>query len=581
MSIADTGDSQKFVLEFFKRADEILEKKQVGGKKKTANAYKKGNTKQKGGMDRDAGVLLPHPLKRKRMEEVEALREIIHESPSLQSSLRVVITPTTVPEERVIDEFSNHIKSILEKVNTTAQIEMSAQDLQVLGLYVAYREMKDATAVATNQTLEAIRTIPHEAVADDKSRENLQMAGALLANVPGSRDAVSSQINALTAITRNASEDVADVIALYENNAPPATISSAINSAFVNLFGYLSALMNLLFCYKNRIKEFGSSFRTKNPVIYFIMSAIYSCMSYIISTIFWMFKGMLNTTIGTIFLMAVFGTLYARNNTIAVFIGNMMLKLLSYAGEKTGMTDFIRKRIMENIPHLLSSVALNGLLTNALSNALVNPTVLANFINSLTPELSSQIIRQSLPAISNGLNNALINASPAIVEGFAAQLAGPLQQTITAGFAEGAANMAVTAMPALIEGVTTAVTTAVTEQAVPMITEAVTTVVVEQAVPMIADAASTAVITAAANAATAAAEQQLTSALTQTAYSAASRYALGLAASAVGGYLGIDGVGEAAQALLLLKQGGKRTIKIYRKNGKQIYRRQTQKRNLR
>ena len=557
------SSSQKFVLDFFKQVDDILEKKRGGGKRNPGNTRKrcKSNKKQRGGMQEENELVFPIPIRDRSVFDLIQLQETIKQSPSLKNSVKVDIIPSKpIQEKDISSEFSNHIKVILDNITTKPAFELSPQELQVMALFISFKNMKTEVENASKisqESIQQIQALPSNGkvvIEDNKSSENLQMVSTLLVNVPGPTDMVDKQTQVMTDIIEHSLNNVMELTTLYETDSSPLALSSASTSSFLNLFGYLSVLMDLLLCYKNRINEYGTSLKTSNPVIYFIMSSIYSCMSFVVFLIYKLFMILINTKIGKIYLTFVFLKLYKENNAVAVFIANMILKLLSIADETLGASEYVinkleiaKQLLIAQLPQLLTNASISGLLSTVISTALASPTVLANFINSLSPELSSQIIKQALPSLSQSVTTALSNASPEMIrqltEGVSMQLVPQITQTI----AEGTLNMASSLTPALIEGVTNGVAESVT----PMITNAV------------ADAASSAATLAITEGAKAAASQQLTS----TFMNNVGTQALGYTAYLVGNWLGAPQLGDVAHKVLTNK-GGKHSKKMNKRKSK-------------
>ncbi len=166
----------------------------------------------------------------------------------------------------------------------------------------------------------------------------------------------------------------------------------------------------------------------------------------------------MNFRIGQLYVCYIFYLLYSNGNPIVVFIVNTILYLSKVTGvtaSVNSLMELCKKKLMEAIPALLTSAALNSFLTNTIVKALMDPTVLRNFVQSLSPELAGQLVQNALPALTQGLTQGLIEgATPALTQGITQGLtqglieglAPALTQGITEGVIEGA-------KPLLIEGI--------------------------------------------------------------------------------------------------------------------------------
>ena len=158
----------------------------------------------------------------------------------------------------------------------------------------------------------------------------------------------------------------------------------------------------------------------------------------------------MNFRAGQIYVSYVFYRLYSNGNPIVVFIANTILYLSKVTGVTATMTalmEMCKKKVMEAIPAILTSAALNSFLTNTIVKALMDPTVLRNFVQSLSPELAGQLVQNALPALTQGVTQGLIEgATPAITQGLTRGLIEGLAPALTQGVIEGA-------RPLLIEGI--------------------------------------------------------------------------------------------------------------------------------
>jgi hypothetical protein len=248
---------------------------------------------------------------------------------------------------------------------------------------------------------------------------------------------------------------VEGIQALYEANANPEQISRASTSAFINAFGRMKALLTLIVNYETTLSEFDESLQASNPKLHLMLSTIYSCISFLLFTIFKLFKFLMNFRAGQIYVSYVFYRLYSNGNPIVVFIANTILYLSKVTGVTATMTalmEMCKKKVMEAIPAILTSAALNSFLTNTIVKALMDPTVLRNFVQSLSPELAGQLVQNALPQLTQGLTQGLIEgATPAITQGITQGLIEGLAPALTQGITQGVIEGA---RPLLIEGIT-------------------------------------------------------------------------------------------------------------------------------
>jgi hypothetical protein len=376
--------------------------------------------------------------------------------------------------------FSQHIISLLDNIGTKAAIDLTSQELNALSLFINFQSLNpqiNAASSITSQSLNNIRQFPNQTLNEDsKTEENEEMVSDILSNVSKSSDLVQNQVVVLREITQNATQDIAIVSQLYQSGATPEAISSASTSAFVNQFGYLSMVFNLIACYKNRLNEFGTNLKTRNPVIFSIMSALYSVASFIIFSLFKLFTFLLNTKIGKLFLIYQFIILYKNNNVFAVFIANTLLNLLKIVDKNLGISSYvmsciekIKQSLIDYLPQLLTSASIGGILNSAIMEALSSQTVLRQFVSTLSPEISSQILNRALPTISNELSQVLTNAAPQIAQ----QIANGLRTSITGAITEGTTHLASELAPALIEGLTNSVGEVITTTVPALIENAV------------------------------------------------------------------------------------------------------------
>jgi hypothetical protein len=533
----------QFILNFFNKIDTILEKK--GGKK---------NKNQIGRGKEDDDLNLPVTLDNDTQNLLNELSGNIQSDETLQSNVKIQVAQSqNIPDDKLNEDFKNHIQLIINNIKTKPTIDMSPEELQVLSLFVSFKNMKSDVTNASNIVKKSLSTVSQMSqtdkviIEDDKSNENIKLVGVLLEKVEGNTDLVDKQIQTMDTILNSAVGDISTLTTLYETNSSPSEISSASLSVFTNSLGYLSFLFNLLLCYKNRVGDYSNKLKTQNPIIYFIISSIYTCISFIMFIIFKIFIFLINSKIGKIYILIVFIKLYKDDNQFAVFIANTILKLMSIADSHIGASIYInncieqaKQSVINSIPVLLTSGVINNLLKSTIQSALLDPTILASFIQKLTPELSSQIIQQSLPILSQGLSDAMASSTPQLVNAVTQSISYATPQlvgAITESTLSLSQNIASELAPVLIEGISVSVT----ENVGSLVTSSATALVTQTATQM--------------------ANQQITSGLVNT----VSKVALGYAVKAGAYFLtGETTTGDILQQVIK-NTGGKR-IKKSKKN---------------
>jgi uncharacterized Tic20 family protein len=420
---------------------------------------------------------------------VQQLQQKI-QSTSLKNISIELLPSKSIPDNEINSEFSNHIKNILNNITTKPAIEMTPEELQVLSLFISYKRILPEVKIASEiviQQIEQLEQTEKVITEDASSEENIQMVSTLISKVSGPEDLTNKQVQIIQTITNNTIKDITNLSQLYESDAPPQEISSASTSAFLNLFGYLSFLLSMIACYKNRNSDFAINLKQKNPIIHFIMSTIFACIDLVLFAISKVFLFLINTRVGRIYLTFVFLKLYKENNAIAVFIANIIVKIAGLIDKQAGISscvksciETIKQSVIAMIPDLLNNSSITALLTTAIGAALSSPAVLANFINSLSPELSSQIIQQSMPVMSQALTTAMSQASPQflqlLTEGVTQGVTQGIAPQIVGAISEGTLTVVAELAPALIEGITTSVSanigTMITDVAVSSVAQA-------------------------------------------------------------------------------------------------------------
>ena len=469
------SDAQKFVLNFFTQINNTLDIK-TGGKRKNkrqmSNKRHMSNKRYKNGGaggDGDDVVDLPVPLNETNTEDILKLKQQMESDPSLKQNFSIKIIPShSTSMTDINSDFSQHIKVVLDNIGEKKALEMTPEELQVLSLFINYKSLLSETKEAANSLLQISQMSPSNKliIEDAGSEENIQMVSSLLENVSGPPDLVDKQVSVIKAITQNTINDFEKLSHSYEITASPEQISSESTSSFLNLFGRLSVLFNLILCYKNRLSTFKTNLKTTNPVIYFIINSLYSCISFVMFCIFKIFLFLINTRLGQCYLILVFFKLYKNDNKIAVFIANSILQLLRISDDYLGVSEYVntsigllKQKVSDSMPALITMSGVQGLLTSTLSSALLNPQVMGNFVSSLTPQLTNQMLEQSLPAITDTTKTAITNYGSAFLEDASNQFGVVVNKGLN------------DIMPIFIDGVSTAFSTAGKE----VITDVLTT----------------------------------------------------------------------------------------------------------
>jgi hypothetical protein len=474
------SDAQKFVLNFFTQINNTLDMK-TGGKRKNKRQMSNKRYKNGGaGGDGDDVIDLPVPLNETNTEDILKLKQQIQSDPSLKQNFSIKIIPShSTSMTDINSDFSQHIKVVLDNIGEKKALEMTPEELQVLSLFINYKSLLSETKEAANSLLQISQMSPSNKliIEDAGSEENIQMVSSLLENVSGPPDLVDKQVSVIKAITQNTINDFEKLSHSYEITASPEQISSESTSSFLNLFGRLSVLFNLILCYKNRLSTFKTNLKTTNPVIYFIINSLYSCISFVMFCIFKIFLFLINTRFGQCYLIIVFLTLYKNDNKIAVFIANTILQLLRISDDYLGVSEYVntsigllKQKVIDSMPDLLTMSAVQGLLTSTFSSALLSPEVMGNFVSSLTPQLTNQVtqltnqvIERSLPAITTEMSRGFTQFGPALIDGTVNQFS----LVVNKGLND--------VIPLFIDGVSTAFTEVITTTGKEVITDVITT----------------------------------------------------------------------------------------------------------
>ena len=310
MENSDKG-AEKFVLNFFQQIDTILQEKKGGKLKKrkgkfTSRSYKK----QKGGVKTEGTLDLPVSLSESNQSDIVKLQEELKSNTDLKSGFTIKITPSTSlratsstssESENINKLFAQHISDVLRNINSTSVLELTPQELQVLALFSEFKKLNSKASEGSNivsQNLTKITELPSKTIVeDDKSEENIQLMSKVLEHVEGPPDLVDRQIKVIEMITDNAVSNIEDLTQLYDSDGSPQEISKSLISNFMNLSGNLAALFNMLSCFSNRISNMASVMKN-NPIIYFLITLLQSCISFIVYLLKEIFFMLINSFIG-------------------------------------------------------------------------------------------------------------------------------------------------------------------------------------------------------------------------------------------------------------------------------------------
>ena len=450
-------DALNFVANFF---DGISTPEGIkGGKRKQSRKNQRNkNKKARVGGAPPGTPLLPTPLNTTTISLLEQIQ-------SATEKKTLSLSAGGAGTGDINSQLSEKLQGILAKLNATngaVDIALTEEEMMIISLYSSVMELSQVKHAAQQIKASAqeqgqIQDQQREQIEQGQMQEQDQDQGQQIqqAQAQAPEQLLEQQIRvevmpAMQDIANNTVAEVEGIQDLYRNNANPEQISRASTSAFINAFGRMKALLTLIVNYETTLSEFDESLQASNPKLHLMLSTIYSCISFLLFTIFKLFKFLMNFRAGQIYVSYVFYRLYSNGNPIVVFIANTILYLSKVTGVTATMTalmEMCKKKVMEAIPAILTSAALNSFLTNTIVKALMDPTVLRNFVQSLSPELAGQLVQNALPALTQGVTQGLIEgATPAITQGLTQGLIEGLAPALTQGVIEGA-------RPLLIEGI--------------------------------------------------------------------------------------------------------------------------------
>jgi hypothetical protein len=419
-------DALNFVANFF---DGISTPEGIkGGKRKQSRKNQRNkNKKARVGGAPPGTPLLPTPLNTSTISLLEQIQ-------SATEKKTLSLSAGGAGTGDINSQLSEKLQGILAKLNANngaVDIPLTQEEIMIISLYSSVMEL--------SQVKDAAQQIKEQGQIQGEAQERIeqgQMQGEdqpveQQIQAPAEEQGVEQQVQAavmpaqvqaqVQEIADNTVAEVEGIQDFYRNNANPEQISRASTSAFINAFGRMKALLTLIVNYEDTLSEFDENLQNSNPKLYFLLSTIYSCISFLLFTIFKLFKFLMNFRVGQIYVSYVFYRLYSNGNPIVVFIANTILYLSKVTGVTATMTalmEMCKRKVMEAIPAILTSAALNSFLTNTIIKALMDPTVLRNFVQSLSPELAGQIVQNALPQLTQGVTQGLIEgATPALTQG--------------------------------------------------------------------------------------------------------------------------------------------------------------------
>lgn len=453
-------EAEQFVLNFFRKANTILEKKGGKLKKRKLSHTSKSYKKQKGGMMDDDSPILPIPVTEDTKSALIQLKEEIATEPTLKHDLSINITHSNAGQRAS----NTSLTEVLKNIHDKNVLELSPGDVQLLSMFIQISSLKSETNLAGNKVFESISNIdslPNKAIInDEKSEENIQKMSQLLEHVEGPTDLGDKQIKIVKDITENAITNMNELVELYNSNARPEEISKETTSNFMNLLGNLSALFNMLSCYANRISDMASLIK-KNPFIYFIINVLQTCIAFVMFLLHKLWSVMISTVIGRIFIAFILYILYksVSDNPIVIFLTNVFIKLLTFIDDKSNLSVYIteciestKQYLIEAGSSLLKSAVVREFMTSVLTNVFSSPEVAKNF----APVISKSLMQAMQTIATNSEFTGSISQSLATNTKFT----GAISQGITEKLAEN---------PQLIKVITEGVTSKTSELMTPLI----------------------------------------------------------------------------------------------------------------
>jgi hypothetical protein len=413
-----------------------------GGKRKQSRKNQRNkNKKARIGGAPPGTPLLPTPLNTSTISLLEQIQ-------SATEKKTLSLSAGGAGAGDINSQLSEKLQGILAKLNANngaVDIALTQEEIMIISLYSSVMELSQVKEAAQQIQQEQEQGQEQQAQGQEQIQQQIQAPAQ-----EQEQQIQAAVMPAIEAVVDNTVAEMEGIQDLYRNNANPEQISRASTSAFINAFGRMKALLTLIVNYQDTLSEFDENLQNSNPKLYFLLSNIYSCISFLLFTIFKLFKFLMNFRAGQIYVCYVFYRLYSNGNPIVVFIANIILYLSKVTGVTatvTALMELCKKKVMEAIPAILTSAALNSFLTNTIIKALMDPTVLRNFVQSLSPELAGKLVPALTQGLTQGVTQGLIEgATPALTQGLTQGLIEGLAPALTQGVIEGA-------RPLLIEGI--------------------------------------------------------------------------------------------------------------------------------
>jgi len=163
-----------------------------------------------------------------------------------------------------------------------------------------------------------------------------------------------------------------------------------------------------------------------------------------------LFVIMLSTKIGRLAMIYIFIDLYRQNNSAAVFIANILLKLLKMLDERIGASEFagmclitIQDYLYDILNGFIQSAAFSNIMSSLLRTAFASPEAMNGFVRALAPEISQEVLTRILPQITTATTEA---AAAATSEALVAYQSNAATSQITSALTRVGAQAAITAV---------------------------------------------------------------------------------------------------------------------------------------
>jgi hypothetical protein len=454
-------EALNFALKFLNDAQDILQQKKTGGKKM------KKSKKQKGGTKDDEA--LPKSLSKKNQEEAMEVQGMLQSNPQLQEQFEIEILETSrefTVEPDINEQFADHIKSVITQINNGQKpiLELTPQELQMLALFVHFKNMgpqMEAASKITSDKIDQIETINQSEITEEPPtyahNQLITLEEELLVQMPNqpvSLKQTEQQSLVLKWILNDTNAETISLLDLYNNERETVDIMEDLLGDTVKYFkeslGQLALLMSILNEYKNLLVDYAKNLKTNNPMAYTIITGIYATISFKIFFMYQLFVIMLSTKIGRLAMIYIFIDLYRQNNSAAVFIANILLKLLGKLDERIGASEFagmclitIQDYLYDILNGFIQSAAFSNIMSSLLRTAFASPEAMTGFVRALAPELSQEVLTRILPQITTATTEA---AAAATSEALVAYQSNAATSQITSALTRVGAQAAITAV---------------------------------------------------------------------------------------------------------------------------------------